>query len=271
MFDYLHYIREWNFPHIWCSGCGDGIVLKALIRAMDGLGIHRDDAVMVSGIGCSSRTPGYIDINTLHTTHGRALAFATGVKHANPDLHVIVVTGDGDATAIGGNHYIHAARRNIDITVLLYNNYIYGMTGGQVSPTTRPGDRASTAPYGNIEPAFNISGLAKAAGASFVARGDVYNAKKLEKLIKLALQRKGFSLLEILSPCPTAYGRRNKMGHPVKLMEWLRDSTVSVEKWEKMTDAERNGKIRTGVLHDIARPEFTDEYAKLIERFKTEK
>ncbi len=271
MFDYLPYIREWNFPHIWCSGCGDGIVLKALIRATDGLGIHRDEAVMVSGIGCSSRTPGYVDVNTLHTTHGRALAFATGVKHASPNLNVIVVTGDGDATAIGGNHYIHAARRNIDITVLLYNNYIYGMTGGQVSPTTRKGDRASTAPFGSIEPPFNISGLAKAAGASFVARGDVYNVKKLEKLIKLAIQKKGFSLLEILSPCPTAWGRRNKMGHPVQLMEWLRDSTVSMEKWEKMTDEEREGKIRTGVLHDVARPEFTDEYAKLVKRLKAEK
>lgn len=268
MFDYLHYLREWNFPHIWCSGCGDGIVLKSLIRSMKDLDIHRDDAVMVSGIGCSSRTPGYVDINTLHTTHGRALAFATGVKHANPKLHVIVVTGDGDATAIGGNHYIHAARRNIDLTVLLYNNYIYGMTGGQVSPTTPIGNRASTAPYGNLEPAFNISGLAQAAGASFVARGDVYHAKKLDKLIKLALQRKGFSLVEILSPCPTAYGRRNKMGHPVQLMNWLKDNTVPVEKWEKLSDEEREGKVRTGVLHDIERPEFTTEYEKLIERFK---
>jgi 2-oxoglutarate ferredoxin oxidoreductase subunit beta len=267
MFDYLKYIREWNFPHIWCSGCGDGIVLKALIRALHALAISRDEAVMVSGIGCSSRTPGYVDINTLHTTHGRALAFATGVKHANPKLHVIVVTGDGDATAIGGNHYIHAARRNIDLTVLLYNNYIYGMTGGQVSPTTPTGQKASTAPYGNIEPAFNISGLAKAAGASFVARGDVYNVKKLERLIKLALQKKGFSLVEIISPCPTAYGRRNKMGHPVQLMEWLRDNTVSVEKWEKMTPEEREGKVRTGVIHDLERPEFTAEYAKLIEKY----
>jgi 2-oxoglutarate ferredoxin oxidoreductase subunit beta len=271
MFDYLTYIREWNFPHIWCSGCGDGIVLKALIRALDALAISRDEAVMVSGIGCSSRTPGYIDINTLHTTHGRALAFATGVKHANPKLHVIVVMGDGDATAIGGNHYIHAARRNIDLTVLLYNNYIYGMTGGQVSPTTPTGHRASTAPYGNIEPAFNISGLAKAAGASFVARGDVYNVKKLEKLIRLALQKRGFSLVEIISPCPTAYGRRNKMGHPVQLMEWLRDNTVSIEKWEKMTPEEREGKVRTGVIHDLERPEFTEEYAKLVETFKVGK
>lgn len=271
MFDYLKYIREWNFPHIWCSGCGDGIVLKALIRAMDKLGIHRDEAVMVSGIGCSSRTPGYVDINTLHTTHGRALPFATGVKLANPKLHVIVVTGDGDATAIGGNHYIHAARRNIDLTVLLYNNYIYGMTGGQVSPTTPRGMRASTAPFGNQEPPFNIADLAKAAGASFVARGDVYYVQKLEKLIMRALEKKGFSLVEVLSPCPTAYGRRNRMGHPVKLMEWIRDNTVPVAKFAKMTPEERKGKVRTGIIVDLDLPEFIEEYDKLIEKIRAEK
>lgn len=268
MFDYLTYIREWNFPHIWCSGCGDGIVLKALIRSMHKLGINRDEAVMVSGIGCSSRTPGYVDINTLHTTHGRALTFATGVKLANPKLHVIVVTGDGDATAIGGNHYIHAARRNIDLTVLLYNNYIYGMTGGQVSPTTPRGKRASTAPFGNQEPPFNIADLATAAGASFVARGDVYHVQKLEKLISQALGKKGFSLVEVLSPCPTAFGRRNRIGHPVKLMEWLRDNTVPVAKFAKMTPEERKGKVRTGVIVDLDLPEFTEEYAALVERVK---
>ncbi len=271
MFDYLKYVRKRNFPHIWCAGCGDGIVLKALIRAMAKLEISRDDAVMVSGIGCSSRTPGYVDINTLHTTHGRALAFATGVKMANPKLHVIVVTGDGDATAIGGNHYIHAARRNIDLTVLLYNNYIYGMTGGQVSPTTPKGDRASTAPYGNLEPSFNISGLAVAAGASFVARGDVYNVKKLDKLIVKAIENNGFSVVEILSPCPTAYGRRNRMANPIKLMEWLRDNTVSVAKYDKMTPEEREGKVPTGVIADIDKPEYTAEYQKLIDKLKVGK
>lgn len=271
MFNYLEYIRKRNFPHIWCPGCGDGIVLKALIRAMDGLGISRDEAVMVSGIGCSSRTPGYIDINTLHTTHGRALPFATGVKHANPDLKVIVVTGDGDATAIGGNHYIHAARRNIDMTVLLYNNYIYGMTGGQCSPTTPRGSKASTAPFGNLEPPFNTAGLAIAAGASFVARTDVYNVRICEKLIATALKKKGFSLVEILTPCPTAYGRRNKMASPVKLMEWLRDNTVSVKKWDNLGEKEREGKIKTGILVDIDKPEFTTEYAKLIERCRENK
>ncbi len=270
MFDYLPYIRQENFPHIWCSGCGDGIVLKALIRAMDKLKLSQDETVMVSGIGCSSRTPGYVDINTLHTTHGRALAFATGVKIANPDLKVIVVTGDGDATAIGGNHFIHAARRNIDLTVLLYNNYIYGMTGGQCSPTTPRGARASTAQHGNLEPPFNISGLAIAAGAAFVARGDAYNVRKLEKLIGMALEKKGFSLVEVVSPCPTAFGRRNKMASPVKMMEQLRDSVVSVEKWAEMTEEERKGKFRTGVLRDIEKPDFTEEYAKLVAMMNAE-
>lgn len=270
MFDYLGYLREKNFPHIWCSGCGDGIVLKALLRSMKKLGIDRDEAVMVSGIGCSSRTPGYVDINTLHTTHGRALAFATGVKAARPDLQVIVVTGDGDATAIGGNHFIHAARRNIDMTVLLYNNYIYGMTGGQCSPTTPRGAKASTAQFGNLEPPFNISGLAAAAGASFVARGDVYNAKNLDGLITKALAKKGFSLVEVVTPCPTAYGRRNRMASPVRMMEHLRDSAVSVEQWEKMSAEEREGKFRTGVLVDVEKPEYTSEYARLVAEIRSD-
>lgn len=271
MFDYLHYVREWNFPHIWCAGCGHGIVLKSLLRTIDKKGISQDDTVMVSGIGCSSRTPGYVDINTLHTTHGRALAFATGVKMANPDLKVIVITGDGDATAIGGNHFIHAARRNIDLTVLLYNNYIYGMTGGQCSPTTPKGAKASTAQYGNLEPTFNISGLAKAAGAAFVARGDVYNVRRLDGLIEKAMDKKGFSLVEVVSPCPTAFGRRNKMASPVKLMEKLRDSVVTVEKWAEMTDEERVGHFRTGVLQDIEKPEYTEVYAEFIAKLKAEK
>lgn len=269
MFNYLDYIREWNFPHIWCSGCGDGIVLKAFIRAMEKTGLSRDETVLVSGIGCSSRTPGYVDINTLHTTHGRAIPFATGVKHANPDLNVVVVTGDGDATAIGGNHFIHGARRNIDLTVLLYNNYIYGMTGGQCSPTTPKGKKASTAQHGNLEPPFNTSGLAIAAGASFVARTDVYNVHQCEKLISQALLKKGFSLVEILTPCPTAFGRRNRMANPVKLMEWLKDNAIPTSRWKKLTDEEREGKFETGVLIDVEKPEYTAEYAKLIEKLRT--
>lgn len=271
MFNYLDYVRERNLPHIWCSGCGDGIILKALIRSLKKLGISKDEAVMVSGIGCASRTAGYIDINTLHTTHGRAIAFATGVKLAKPNLHVIVVTGDGDATAIGGNHYIHAARRNIDLTVLLYNNFIYGMTGGQVSPTTPRGKMASTAPFGNLEPSFNISGLAQAAGASYVALGDVYHVQQLDKLITAALQKKGFSVVEILTPCPTAYGRRNKQATPVDMMNWLKDNVVMKDRLDKMADDEKTGKIASGVLWDVEKPEFTAEYDKLIARLKEER
>ncbi len=270
MFDYSYYLRLNKFPLIWCAGCGDGIVLKAMLRAIHKVGWKKDDICMVSGIGCSSRLPGYVDFNTLHTTHGRAIAFATGVKMANPKLHVIVVTGDGDATAIGGNHYIHAARRNIDMTVILFNNYIYGMTGGQVSPTTPKGKRASTAPYGNFENAFNISGLAQAAGASFVARATVYNAVQLEKFIERALLKKGFSLVEVLSPCPTAYGRRNREGTAVDMILHQKENSVSVAKAETMTPEELEGKIVTGVLIDIERPECREEYQKLIDKYKQE-
>jgi len=263
-FDYSSYLRDKKFPLIWCSGCGHGIVMKAILRAVDRVGWERDDMVMVSGIGCSSRMPGYVDFNTLHTTHGRAIAFATGVKMANPKLHVIVVTGDGDATAIGGNHYIHAARRNIDLTIVLMNNSIYGMTGGQVSPTTPIGKRASTAPFGNVESSFNISGLAQAAGASFVARGTAYGAVQLSKYIEKAMLKKGLSVVEAISPCPTVYGRRNSMRDPVQMFEELKQESVPVKKAAKMTEEELEGKIVTGVLTDVEKPEYTAEYEKLI-------
>lgn len=263
---YDKYLRLDKYPLIWCPGCGDGIVLKSILRSVDKLAIPKDDIVMVSGIGCSSRTPGYVDFNTLHTTHGRAIAFASGVKIAKPELTVIVITGDGDATAIGGNHYIHAARRNIDLTVILYNNYIYGMTGGQVSPTTPVNRYASTAPYGNLEPNFNISGLAKAAGASFVARSSVTQVRMLDKYVQMAIQKKGFSVVEVMTPCPTAYGRRNRMGTGLNLMQWLKDNTVSLAKAEKMTEEELEGKIVTGILVDRDKPEYTAEYLKLIDR-----
>lgn len=265
---YDQYLRMDKFPLIWCPGCGDGIVLKSILRVIDKLAIPKDDIVMVSGIGCSSRTPGYVDFNTLHTTHGRAIAFATGVKLAKPNLKVIVITGDGDATAIGGNHYIHAARRNIDITVLLYNNYIYGMTGGQCSPTTPVHRFASTAPYGNLERNFNISGLAQAAGASFVARSTVTQVRMLDKYIQMAMEKKGFSVVEIMSPCPTAYGRRNRMGNGLRLMQDLKENSVSLAKAENMTEEELEGKIVTGILVDRDIPEYTEEYQKLIDRIQ---
>jgi len=268
MTDYESYLRLDKFPHIWCAGCGDGIVLKAIIRAVDRIGFDRNDVCMVSGIGCSSRTPGYVDVNTLHTTHGRALTFATGVKMARPDLNVIVVTGDGDATAIGGNHFIHAARRNIDITVLLYNNWIYGMTGGQVSPATPLGRRASTAPYGMMEPNFDIAALAAGAGAVFVARETVAKPLVLDKLIERAIRKKGFSLVEVMTPCPTAYGRRNKAGDAIAMVEFLKNHSVTKTKNETLPEEEKRDAIVCGVLVDIEKPEFCEQYARLVEKLR---
>ena len=268
MENYEKFLRLEKFPLIFCPGCGDGIVLKAILRAVDRVGLERDEICMVSGIGCSSRTSGYVDFNTLHTTHGRALTFATGVKMARPDLKVIVVTGDGDATAIGGNHFIHAARRNIDITVILYNNWIYGMTGGQVSPATPPGRFASTAPFGSFEPNFDIAALAAGAGASFVARETVAKPLLLDRLIEKAIRKKGFSLVEALTPCPTAYGRRNKAGDAVDMVRDLKDRSVSVARAAEMTDGERADAIVTGVFVDVDKPEYTEQYARLVERLR---
>jgi 2-oxoglutarate/2-oxoacid ferredoxin oxidoreductase subunit beta len=266
MFDYEQYLRLNKFPLIWCAGCGDGIVFKAILRAIDRIGLNKDEICMVSGIGCSSRLPGYVDFNTLHTTHGRAIAFATGVKLAKPGLTVIVVTGDGDCTAIGGNHFIHAARRNIDLTVIVFNNQIYGMTGGQVSPTTPAGKTASTAPFGNIEPAFDISGLAQAAGAGFVARSTVYAALRLDKLIERAIRKKGFSVVEVYTPCPTAYGRRNRLGTGADMLMQLKEDSVSVEAASTMDAADLEDKIVTGVLADVDKPEYCAEYYKLRDK-----
>jgi 2-oxoglutarate ferredoxin oxidoreductase subunit beta len=264
--EYEKYLRLQKFPHIWCPGCGDGIALKAILRSIDKLGWQKDEIVMVSGIGCSSRTPGYVDFNTLHTTHGRAIPFATGVKLANPKLKVIVVSGDGDALAIGGNHFIHAARRNIDLTVLVFNNHIYGMTGGQASPATPVGKRASTAPYGSIDPPFDIVEVARGAGASYVARGTAFHVPALDKLITNALQKKGFSLVEIMSPCPTSYGRYNRLGTPVNMLQQLKDQSVPTRKWESLTPEERDGRFPIGVFVDIERPEYCEQYDGLIER-----
>jgi 2-oxoglutarate ferredoxin oxidoreductase subunit beta len=264
--DYEKYLRLDKLPLIWCPGCGDGIVLKAILRAVDRIGLDRNEVCMVSGIGCSSRTPGYVDFNTLHTTHGRALAFATGVKMARPELTVIVVTGDGDATAIGGNHFIHAARRNIDLTVLLYNNWIYGMTGGQGSPATPQGKRTTTSPLGSIEPSFDISALAAAAGASFVARETVAKPLILDKLIERAIRKKGFSLVEVMTPCPTTYGRLNKAGDGAAMTRDLKQRSVSAAKLETLPEGEREAAIVTGVFVDVEKPEYTEEYARLVER-----
>jgi 2-oxoglutarate ferredoxin oxidoreductase subunit beta len=262
--EYLRHDKK--FPHVWCPGCGLGILLGALIRAIDRTGFAKDDIVLVSGIGCSSRLPVYVDFNTLHTTHGRALTFATGVKLAKPRLKVIVVMGDGDAIAIGGNHFIHAARRNIDLTAIVVNNSIYGMTGGQYSPTTPYGMKSTTTIYSSIEQAFKISELAVAAGASFVARGTVYHANQLSGLMAKGFLKQGFSVVEVISHCHTQYGKLNRMGGAVAMLEWQRDHAVPVEQAEKMSQESLADKFLTGVLVDREMPVYQDEYEKVRAR-----
>jgi 2-oxoglutarate ferredoxin oxidoreductase subunit beta len=256
-----------KFPNVWCPGCGIGIAMGALIRAIDSSGLQKDNVAVVSGIGCTARIPVYLDFNTLHTTHGRPLAFATGVKLANPKLKVIVVSGDGDLLAIGGNHFIHAARRNMDITCILVNNYIYGMTGGQYSPTTPKTKLASTAPYGMIEQSFDVAELAKSAGASFVARGTVYHASQLSTLIAKAIARPGFSVVEVMSNCHTQYGRMNREGSAVKMILWQKEHAVPASMAAKMTPEQLQDKFVVGVLHEVDKPGYVEEYQKIIERF----
>jgi len=262
--DTHEYLREDKLPHIWCPGCGHGIVTGALIRAIHNAGLDRDKTVIVSGIGCSSRASGYMDFDTLHTTHGRALAFATGVKMANPELNVIVMTGDGDASAIGGNHLIHAARRNIGLTCILMNNSIYGMTSGQYSPATPTDAYATTAPYGNIDYPFDLCELVKAAGATYVARGTAYQARILEKLILKGIQNDGFSLIEAVDQCPTYYGRKNKLSDPYLMMKRQQEQSVPFSKAADMTEEELEGKIVTGELWNKPRTEYTKAYEKVL-------
>lgn len=261
------YYRENKLPHIWCPGCGHGILLNALVRAIDNLGLNKDEVCIVSGIGCSSRAPGYLDFNTLHTAHGRALAFATGVKHANPNMTVIVVTGDGDCSAIGGNHLIHAARRNIDITTVCFNNNIYGMTGGQYSPTTPTGDFATTAPYGNVDRTFDLCSLAQGAGATYVGRASAYHANQLTTLIENGIKNKGFSFIEGISVCPTYYGRKNKKGDAVKMLTHLKDNCIDKKVVDKKPELGEN-KIIIGELYNNPQPEYTENYKKIIEKFQ---
>jgi len=261
------FIKEKEFPLFICPGCTHGTVTNAFLRAADELGLDQNETVLVCAIGCAGRIPVFLDFNVLRVTHGRALAFATGVKLARPDVKVIVFMGDGDAVAIGGNHFIHAARRNIDITAIISRNEIYGMTGGQYAPTTPQGAKATTAPYGMIEPSFDVCALAAGAGATFVARSDAYHVAHLQKTMKNALQHKGFSVLEVLTSCPTQFGRRNQLEDPVKMLEKIRDITIMKSAAEKLTRQELQGRVVIGEFVDDERPELTDIYARLEERF----
>lgn len=263
-YSYLRHTKR--FPNVWCSGCGIGIVMGALIRAVDRMELSKDEVALVSGIGCTGRMPVYLDFNTMHTTHGRALAFATGLKLAQPRLKVIVIMGDGDALAIGGNHFIHAARRNIDLTAIVVNNSIYGMTGGQYSPTTPQGGRATTAPYGNIEPPMPVCELAIAAGTSFVARSTVYHAVELDHFVEQAIGKNGFSLVEVASYCHTTYGRINRLGSAVDMMRQLKENSLTQAAAAKLPEEERQGKIVRGVLCNVDKPEYIALYEQVIRK-----
>jgi 2-oxoglutarate ferredoxin oxidoreductase subunit beta len=257
------YIRERFFPHIWCAGCGHGIVMGSMIRVIEKLQLKKNDIVVVSGIGCSSRICGYLDFHTLHTIHGRALAFASGVKLSRPELTLIVPMGDGDALAIGGNHLIHAARRNIDITAIIMNNKIYGMTGGQTSPTTDYGHLATTSPYGNIDRPFDIVKLALGAGASFVARTTTYHVTEMIQILEKAITHKGFSVIEVLSQCPTYYSRKHKNVGAIDMLNYYKTHTIPVGSIRKDSDYET---IERGIFIQEEKPEYCTEYNKIIDK-----
>ncbi|MFH0823550.1 MAG: 2-oxoacid:ferredoxin oxidoreductase subunit beta [Pseudomonadota bacterium] len=264
-------VHEWlrhdkKFPHVWCPGCGLGIVLGSLVRALVESGLSKDDVVLVSGIGCTGRLPVYVDVGSVHTTHGRALTFAAGIKLARPELTVITVMGDGDATAIGGNHLIHAARRNMDVTALIVNNQTYGMTGGQAAPTTPMGAVATTAVYGNIEPAFDISALCATAGAAMVSRATCYHVAQMDKLLLKAIAKPGFAVVEILSPCPTNFGRQNRLGSHIDMLKDLKARAVPVAKWGNIRRDERDGKFPIGVLTDRDQPTYLDSYREVCRK-----
>ena len=260
------YLRKEALPTALCPGCGGGTVLNAFANAIDQLGIYPRDLVVVSGIGCSAwiASP-YFLADTLHTTHGRAIAYATGVKVGLPDKKVVVISGDGDLAGIGGNHLIHAARRNIDITVILVNNFIYGMTGGQVAPTTPFGAITTTSPYRNVEHPLNIAETVTSAGASYVARWTTFHVYQLIESIKRALSVKGFALVEAISQCPVQFGRRNRMKTPTEMLRWFQKNSVLISKARNMSPNELEGKIVVGELVNREKPEFTEELNSLIE------
>ena len=265
---YEKYFRQNRLPHMWCPGCGNGIAMKAIVEAIEKKPeLTQDNTVIVSGIGCSSRASGYMDFDTLHTAHGRAIPFATGIKLANPELNVIVITGDGDCTAIGGNHFIHGCRRNVDLTVVLFNNNIYGMTGGQASPMTPLGKKATTAPYGSIDRPFDACNLAEAAGATYVARSTAYHEQHLTDMITGGFDNQGFSFIEAMVQCPTAYGRKNKMGSAADMLKWMRDNAIMKAAWDKLpAEKKTDEKFPIGLLYQAAAMDYDTAYDQVIER-----
>lgn len=262
------YLKPGRIPHIWCPGCGLGVVLTSFIEAIRRKGLSVDECAVVSGIGCTGRVAGYLDMDTYHTTHGRAIPFATGLALAKPDLNVTVFSGDGDLFAIGGNHLIHAARRNVNLKVLCVNNFNFGMTGGQVAPTTPLEAKTSTTPLGNAEPGFNLPYLAHAAGAIYVARWTTFHPRQLVHSISQTFDKKGFTFVEAITPCPTGYGRPNKLGSGLEEMRYYREMS-EIRNGADLRDTEirLREKVIVGTFINTDRPDFMENYAgKVIAR-----
>lgn len=253
------FLRMDRIPHIWCPGCGIGTVVTSFADALKKSKVNLDDVAVVSGIGCTGRVAGYVKLDSFHTTHGRAIPFATGLKLANPKLKVVVFSGDGDIVGIGGNHFIHAARRNMDITVICVNNFNYAMTGGQVAATTPTDANASTAPYGNFEFPFSLPYLAEAAGATYVARWTALHLRRVTKSIQEAMAKPGFSFIEVITPCVTLYARRNRLGDGLNLLRYYYDKSVIEHGADTRTlDISYQGKLVVGKFIDKEKPTFLD-------------
>jgi 2-oxoglutarate ferredoxin oxidoreductase subunit beta len=260
------YLRSGMIPHIWCDGCGNGIILNCFVHAIDDLKMDIDKIVVVSGIGCIGRLSGYTNTDSYHTTHGRAIAFATGVKLANSDLTVAVISGDGDLFAIGGNHFIHAARRNVDVKVICANNFNYGMTGGQYGPTTPLNAWTTTTPYGNIEHPFNLVHLAAASGAVYVARWTTLHVRRLVESIKKMLQKEGFSFIEVITPCPEIFGRRNKMATGIEMMNWFKKASDIQNNSDPAKAEITSERIVLGEFIDVERPDYGQLLSEMISK-----
>ena len=252
-------LRMDRIPHIWCPGCGIGTVVTSFADALKKTELDLDKVAVVSGIGCTGRVAGYVKLDSFHTTHGRAIPYATGLKLANPEMKVVVFSGDGDLTGIGGNHFIHAARRNMDLVVICVNNFNYAMTGGQVASTTPKGANASTAPYGNFEGAFSLPYLAEASGATYVARWTALHLRRVSKSIQEALNRKGFSFIEVITPCVTLYARRNRLGDGLNLLKYYYDkSEIEHGADTRNLEITYQGKLTVGKFVEKERPTFLD-------------
>jgi len=251
----IPFLRTDRMPHIWCPGCGIGTTVNCFARALVESKLPLDKVAVVSGIGCTGRVAGYVKLDSFHTTHGRAIPFATGLKLANPDLTVVVYSGDGDLISIGGNHFIHAARRNADLKVICVNNFIYGMTGGQVAPTTPVGALATTSPYGAYERPFNLPYLAESSGAVYVARWTAFHVRHITRSMVKAFHKKGFAFIEIIAPCPTLYQRRNRLGTGLEAMQFYKQkSVIKNGASTKDLDISFQSEIVVGEFVNIERP-----------------